>query len=182
LTRHPGRTHLSAPPSSPQPPSSLVVPTSVWIVATTASWGINPPDGNPPPACLISPHRPANCSLLRSLCLTKVRQGALPPRVCRASGPPRPQYVCLPCPEHRHPLRRVARPSFTMGENHRSSLPHMSSLPSLSSPVCTQGRVALRKRAPRAIAAGRPALGPVYCRFQPWHSVPCAGGRIKQNI
>jgi hypothetical protein len=41
-----------------------------------------------------------------------------PPRPCPCVAP----SVHLPRPEHRRPLRRVARPSFTIGENRRSSL------------------------------------------------------------
>jgi hypothetical protein len=59
-------------------------------------------------------------------------------RVRRASQPPRQPSVCLTCPQRHHSLCRVARPSSTVGENRHSSLPHQSSLPSLSSPVCAQ--------------------------------------------
>jgi hypothetical protein len=78
--------HLSAPPSSPQPPSTPAVPTSTWIVATTMSRGITPLTVNPSPCSphfAIAPSQPLSPALAmprRSLPRSTVVRAFIEPR------------------------------------------------------------------------------------------------------
>lgn len=107
---------------------------SAWIVATTVSRGITPPDGQPLPLLASFRHNtqptPLPCARRASPKFTEEHSR---PRVHRAAGPPKPPSVRLPCLERRRlsvellgratPWVRTANPP----------------LPSLPSPVCAWG-------------------------------------------
>jgi hypothetical protein len=74
---------------------------------------------SPSPSLLsLTPPLTLSHSRRRSLTRAAAPPAPAPPRPCPCAAP----SVHLPRLERRRPLRRVARPSFTIGENRRSSL------------------------------------------------------------